>query len=290
MIKLLAVDMDGTCLDNRSRITDRTMEALERAAASGITVVPTTGRSLSCIPGRIRENLEGKAAEKTRKKAGKGLFRYVITSNGAETLDLVLEKRIFQALIPNERALTLLKESRGKGLGLTAHIDHEYILQGRILSQLGRFVYGKDAKETRCAHSLEQVVSKSGYDVEELQFYFMAPGAHKKAEEILRHYPDLSAAYTGTYAEIFAKTASKGNALAALGKYLGIDQGEIACIGDGENDLSMFEASGLKFAMGNAVPALKKKADHVVPENTRDGVAEAIERYILCCGGNDSVV
>lgn len=286
MIKLLAVDMDGTCLDNRSRITERTMEALERAVTSGITVVPTTGRSLSCIPGWIRENMAGKKGKET----GKRLFRYVITSNGAETLDLVLEKRIFQALIPNERALSLLKACRGKGLGLTAHINHEYILQGRILLQLGRLVYGKDAKETCCARSLEQVVSKSGYDVEELQLYFMAPGARKKAEKILEGYPDLAEAYTGTYVEIFAKTASKGNALFALGSCLGIDQGEIACIGDGENDLSMFDASGFKFAMGNAVPALKKRADHVVPENTKDGVAEAIERYILCCGGNDSVV
>lgn len=53
MIKLLAVDMDGTCLDSRSRMTERTLIALRRAASAGITVVPTTGRNLGCIPHRL---------------------------------------------------------------------------------------------------------------------------------------------------------------------------------------------------------------------------------------------
>ena len=45
-IKLLAVDMDGTCLDGRSRMSRETVEALREAARAGITVVPTTGRNL----------------------------------------------------------------------------------------------------------------------------------------------------------------------------------------------------------------------------------------------------
>ena len=46
MIKLLAVDMDGTCLDRRSRMTDATLEALRKAAGRGVIIVPTTGRNL----------------------------------------------------------------------------------------------------------------------------------------------------------------------------------------------------------------------------------------------------
>ena len=45
MIKLLAIDMDGTCLDQRSRMTDRTLDVLRKAAKAGITVVPCTGRN-----------------------------------------------------------------------------------------------------------------------------------------------------------------------------------------------------------------------------------------------------
>lgn len=95
----------------------------------------------------------------------------------------------------------------------------------------------------------------------------------------------MEAAYTGLYVEVFAKGASKGTALSALAAHLGIRKEEIACIGDGENDLSMFNASGLKIAMGNSVPELKEKADFVTGSNNRNGVAEAVERYILAQSG-----
>ena len=81
--------------------------------------------------------------------------------------------------------------------------------------------------------------------------------------------------------EIFSENASKGTALAALAQHLGIRTEEIACIGDGENDLSMFRVSGLKIAMGNSVAALKAQADHVTADHLHDGVARAIHRYIL---------
>ena len=98
---------------------------------------------------------------------------------------------------------------------------------------------------------------------------------------VLNEYPALHAAYTPIYVEVYSKNASKGNALSALADHLGIRQEEIACIGDGENDLSMFVSSGVKIAMGNAVDKLKIQADHVVDTNSRDGAARAIEKYIL---------
>ena len=94
-------------------------------------------------------------------------------------------------------------------------------------------------------------------------------------------YPQVKAAYTGIYAEIFSKDASKGNGLKALSAHLGIEKEEIACIGDGENDSFMFEESGLKIAMGNAEEMLKQRADYVTSSNRHDGAAEAIEKYIL---------
>ena len=52
MIRLLAIDMDGTCLTSRKRITDSTLSALSDAAAQGVEIVPTTGRPLTCAPGK----------------------------------------------------------------------------------------------------------------------------------------------------------------------------------------------------------------------------------------------
>ena len=73
---------------------------------------------------------------------------------------------------------------------------------------------------------------------------------------------------------------AKGKALAVLAERLGIAKEETACIGDGENDLPMFQAAGLKMAMGNGVPELKGKADIILPSNRRSGAAEGIRLCI----------
>lgn len=266
MIKLIAVDMDGTCLDSKSRMSEKTVSALKAAAENGITVVPTTGRNLKCLPHRLQ---------------AESFYRYVITSNGAGVVDLKENKRIFDLPIPCSTAAELLEKCKGKGFGTAAHIDEEYYIQGRLLSVAGRFFYGKDAEKSICIKSVADFVAENKKTVEEIQLYFIKPKSKDIIKEILAPYKELSAAYSSIYVEIFANGASKGIALAELAKRLGIKKEEIACIGDGENDLPMFEASGLKFAMGNAVDILKEKADFVLPSNNGDGVAFAINKYIL---------
>jgi Cof subfamily protein (haloacid dehalogenase superfamily) len=75
--------------------------------------------------------------------------------------------------------------------------------------------------------------------------------------------------------------ANKGSALCELAKLLGIPEHEIAVIGDGDNDVAMFERSGLSIAMGNGDPRVRGAADFVTDPNSQDGFAKAIERYVL---------
>ena len=276
MIKLLAVDMDGTCLDRRSRMTDATLEALRKAAGRGVIIVPTTGRNLECIPHRLAAGTLFTTGAMDEKK-NRDLFRYVISSNGACVTDIRERKEIFRAPVPADDVLPLLRECGKLRLGIASHIRHRYLLEGRFLTMAGRLVYGKDARGVCCVRSMEEFIRKGGYKVEEFQFYFFSPGAEQDVRSVLEKYPDLRAAYTGIYVEVYSKDASKGRALAELARHRNIRKEEIACIGDGENDLSMFEAAGLKIAMGNAVEDLKKQADHVTDSNARDGAAKAVE-------------
>lgn len=276
MIKLLAVDMDGTCLDRRSRMTDATLEALRKAAGRGVIIVPTTGRNLECIPHRLAAGTLFTTGAMDEKK-NRDLFRYVISSNGACVTDIRERKEIFRAPVPADDVLPLLRECGKLRLGIASHIRHRYLLEGRFLTMAGRLVYGKDARGVCCVRSMEEFIRKGGYKVEEFQFYFFSPGAERNVCSVLEKYPDLRAAYTGIYVEVYSKDASKGRALAELARHLNIRKEEIACIGDGENDLSMFEAAGLRIAMGNAVEDLKKQADHVTDSNARDGAAKAVE-------------
>ena len=74
--------------------------------------------------------------------------------------------------------------------------------------------------------------------------------------------------------------------MSEIAKLLGMPLAEIAVIGDGGNDVAMFERAGLSIAMGNASPQVQRKADFVTDSNSNDGFASAIERFIL--GGGRS--
>ena len=71
---------------------------------------------------------------------------------------------------------------------------------------------------------------------------------------------------------------------------MGVPLAEIAAIGDGRNDVAMFERSGLSIAMGNAAPEVQRAADFVTDSNSEDGFAHAIERFILGGGRSNGQV
>ena len=267
MIRLLAVDMDGTCLNGRSRMTEETIRTLRKAADAGIMIVPTTGRPLTCLPYRLTQE--------------KDLYRYTITSNGAQVVDVQEKKTIFRMLMKRERVVQFLKECEGLNVARMTHIQHRYVMEGPLMEVAGRIVYGRDVDGIRRVNDMETFVEKIHYNIEEVQVYFFSGRTRRKVAEILEGYPDFSSAFGSKYVEIFAKNTSKGTALNTLASRLGISKEEIACIGDSANDLPMFEAAGLKIAMGNAVPELKKQADIVAYSNHIDGAAKAIEQYIL---------
>lgn len=266
-MRMLAVDMDDTSLNSKNRISQRTLDALKAAADAGIEVVPTTVRALSCLPHQLR---------------GADFIRYVITSNGAEVTDLKTGKSIFNSLIPGELVCDLLARKKGIKAVVTAHMGNKVVVQGLFPTFLGKCSYGKDtAKGVVYTHNLTRYIQKTGMDVESMQFMVLSPHAGPKTIAMLSQFPQLQTNLTRKYAECYLKESTKGTGLTALANHLGISKDEIACVGDSHFDLHMFAASGLKFAMGNAEQVLKDAADHVMPTNDEDGVAVAIEKYLL---------
>jgi Cof subfamily protein (haloacid dehalogenase superfamily) len=92
------------------------------------------------------------------------------------------------------------------------------------------------------------------------------------------------------YLDITHPLANKGVALTEIAKLLDIPLAEIAVIGDGGNDVPMFERSGLSIAMGNANPQVQRAAHFVTDSNGDDGFANAIERFILGGGRSHAAV
>jgi len=83
------------------------------------------------------------------------------------------------------------------------------------------------------------------------------------------------------YLDVTHPLANKGDALSHLARLMQVPLAEVATIGDGHNDIAMFERSGLSIAMGNASPEVQRAADFVTTSNGEGGFARAIERYIL---------
>ena len=92
------------------------------------------------------------------------------------------------------------------------------------------------------------------------------------------------------YLDVTHPLANKGTALTDVAKLLGVPLAEIAVIGDGGNDIAMFERSGLSIAMGNASPEVQHAADLVTDSNEEEGFANAIERFILGLNRIDAAV
>lgn len=264
-IRLLAIDMDGTCLNPHNSIDAEVLDALRHASEAGLMIVPTTGRSLSCLPHQLRHT---------------DLFRYVISSNGAVITDTLIHRDIHYALMDHTTAADILHKSRTSGLAAAAHINHEYFVEGYPMKVLGRIVYGKDSDRTITVRNLEKYIRSHRQPVEELQFFFLNTRSRIHVEPVLKSFPDVCSPKDTKYVEIYSSYAGKGNALAFLQKYLRLPKEAIACIGDGENDVQMFRHAGFRVAMGNGHIQLKKEADLVVSSNAHAGVRQAIEHIL----------
>ena len=83
------------------------------------------------------------------------------------------------------------------------------------------------------------------------------------------------------YTEITKDGVNKWNALKKLAEYLEIDTKEIVAIGDNINDMEMIQNAGMGIVIGNSALANKNLDKIIVSSNDLNGVAEAIEKYIL---------
>ena len=83
------------------------------------------------------------------------------------------------------------------------------------------------------------------------------------------------------YLDITAPGANKGAGVTAIAQAMGVPLEQVAVVGDGGNDIAMFRVAAMSCAMGNGSEAVRGAATHVVHSNEEDGVAEAVDRYVI---------
>ncbi len=267
MYKLIAFDLDGTLLFDISKISEENYAALKKIFDMGVTIVPTTGRSLYEIPKEVREC---------------PYFKYAITSGGACTYELKSGELIDSALLTKEESkklLSLLFEY--DNVTMVHHNGYTYVDKTLGPEYYDRCRVNKGFK--KFIPIFDEAIEDFkdfclGLENVELTCTFL-PG-DRETEEFKTRLKKLGN-YTVTKSakdnfEVISGKADKGEAVASLSKKLGIAKEEIIAVGDSVNDLAMIRSAGLGIAMQNAMEELKAEADHIACHHK-----EHIAKYIL---------
>lgn len=273
-IRMIGLDLDGTVFNNEKMITEHTREVLAEAIRQGVVVLPATGRPECGLPEQFLA-IPG--------------VRYALTSNGARIIDLVERKVIYAQLLPWETAAAVIDE-----VNTWEHCAWEAYYDGEIFvdADAYRFLDHPDMlpalksymRRTRQpVKGLAEKIRREHISMEKMHMVFEnTEYRDQKLQEIREKFPDLAFSNATTFnMEINSADAGKGKGLVALGRILGIRREEIMACGDAANDWDMLKMAGFPVVMGNADEETKKLAAFVTKSNEEDGVAYAVEQYVL---------
>jgi HAD superfamily hydrolase (TIGR01484 family) len=271
--RLLALDIDGTLLNSAKGISARTRAALETARAAGVHLVLVTGRRHPAAR-RVAALLGGEIP--------------LVLHNGA----LIVEAGV----VLRCRTLPLPVARQAIELGRAEHADPVVhcgrLAEGRLIVEgvqpsntLLVYYLDKSHPDVTVVDDLLQALTEDpiqvmfGGRLEAMDAFWPRLGAAlgERARIERTVYPKDGVGIL----DVMSPEVSKAEALAFLQRRWGLEARETLAVGDNWNDHEMLQQAGLGLVMGNADPAMLRLGLPVLPSNDDDGVAVAIERYLL---------
>ncbi len=276
-IRLIALDLDGTTLTPENTLTERTKQALSKAASFGAEIVPVTGRCFKSLPQELLEIDDGQC------------IRYAVTSNGAQIRDIKTGETIYENYIAPSSTeemkkildkLEVMIEVYVKGSAYIEMAYYKKVAKGEVTYRDRNYVLN-----TRLpVRGVRQLLEVHKGKVEKVAVYFDPGLSHEMLKQTMRQMEHVSITSSGpNNVEMMAENCSKAGTLQVLCRRLGLPMEEVMAAGDSQNDLEMLRAAGLSVAMGNAEENVKAMADWVTDRNDQDGLAKAIEKYCINC-------
>jgi len=267
-IELVAIDMDGTLLDPAHKLTARVKQAIAQARTLGVHIVLTSGRPVPGLAPFLHElGIEGEDD-------------YCIACNGG----------LVQRIGPRETVVEY-----------PLSFD-DFVYCEQVAREIGVHFQALDAQRMYTPNQDISIYTVADSHLSRMPLSYrrvadMDPGM-SFIKLMMIDEPDvldaaiarLPAALTERFAvlksapfflEVFDQRAGKGPSLQKLAEHLGIDRANVMAIGDQENDLTMLQYAGTSVAMGNAIDAVKAVARFETATNADEGVARAIERFVL---------
>lgn len=269
--KLILTDLDGTLLRDDKSLSPANRAVLVRAAAQGAEVVVATGRFFGGIP---RELLE------------LPFLRYFILMNGAKIYDRREDRVLYRSEIPLAQAERVMDLLEPLDCTVDCYQNDVGWMERRYFDHLDYYVTDPVSRAMVRSHrrpvdDLRAQVRAGGDTVQKMQAYFPHLELRPRVMALLRREVPgvVQSVSLPTNLELNAAGATKGAALAALCRALGLDPLDTAAFGDGTNDVSMLAAAGVGVAMANGAPETRQAADLVTASNQEDGVALVLDRW-----------
>ena len=271
--KLIASDVDGTLLNSKSELTERTKRAIVRAVEAGVLFVTATGRPFS--------NVE------VFKKLFNGISSDVNTDmpfivfNGAAAYMGKSGKLLFEKFLDFDLAKEAFEIGQKLDVAQIVWTGSRLWANRRCKETIRYQNYHTDLKmsivtEFDAIKSEVKGISKVLWITDPVE-------VTRLRHKMVAHFGErLNCVSSMSYfLEFVSRDAGKGTALAEIGRLYGITKSEMIAVGDSYNDICMIKYAGLGVAVENAPDDIKAICDHVTSSNNCDGVAELIEKCIL---------
>lgn len=269
MIKLLALDMDGTLLNSEKKISQENITAIHKAIKAGVKLVLCTGRP----PFGVQPYFEQLGLTQENE--------YVIVDNGCAIHQTNDWSVIDWVALTKEDIRYLYELTLNSSIQLTLFDEKHYFVVGEkpstIVERDATYVFTDPVQI-----SLDEALSGK-----HIMFQAMFLGEKEAVDSFEASFSkDICQRFSGVRSqpviyEAMPSGVTKAFALERLANKLKISPQEIMAMGDANNDIEMLEFAGLGIAMGNASYHVKNLADDVTCSNDEHGVAVAIEKHIL---------
>jgi len=263
-IRLVALDLDGTLISTKLQISQNVKAAIARARSGGVAFTMITGRMFEAArPFASAIGIEGP----------------IVCYQGAATYVVASGERLSHTPIPppiGERVFARAARDGVRALGyfedrLYTQVDDQYTrsytalarVEAHVVGPLVEFFAERPSTKINCVLDPKQ----AGAYAAELRDWLAGEA------NVTRSQPE--------FVEVIDAGVDKGRALRAVAQYYDVELAATMAIGDSWNDVPLLTSAGFGVAMGTAPPELTEKADAIVGGVEDDGVAEAIERFIL---------
>ena len=271
-VKLIAMDLDGTLMmPDHLTVSQRTKSALMNAHNMGVKTVISTGRTQSVVKNVVEQI---------------PFVDYVMYSDGAGVFDVQKNKTVHECLIPFETVRKIVEFLN------TLEVFYNIYMNGKIVTQKGRLRYyfnsglPQEFVDNYMKNTFiydDMLSSIEGKSAELVVGFFNDENDFEKANEFMKKYTD-SLYITSAMKNEFEMTnilATKGKTLEFLCQNNSFFPEEVMAVGDSLNDIPMLDFAGISVSMGNADNECRLHSKYVTDTNKNDGVAKAIEKFVL---------